>query len=53
MFVSMYLWRRYINVFISYHYDSMYVCMYVYMYVSMIVCMSVAGSYKVMAVSGW
>ena len=27
MYVSVYLWRRYINVFVSCYYDSMYVCM--------------------------
>ena len=26
MYVSVYLWRRYINVFVSCYYDSMYVC---------------------------
>ncbi len=45
MYVRMYVWRRYINVFVSCHYDSMYVFM--------IVCMSAPGSHKVMAVSGW
>ena len=46
MYVRMYVWRRYINVFVSCYYDSMYVCMNVNNY------MSVPGSYKVMAVSG-
>ncbi len=27
MYVRMYVWRWYINVFVSCHYDSMYVCM--------------------------